>query len=179
MRFNGYLHPLNSNNMYPQRFNFNKKNAGTFVIDLKQNKTTIFKNSNKKSVQKNIERAQERGVKIKEFSSKSDLETYHELVNQFRKERNLTSYSLEDVVIAYDKLKIVGQRGFLAWYEDIPVGGIVISSFNKYINEWGIARSKIDTEQKLYSQELLRWSIIEWGLKNNCKYYDLSGDRFI
>jgi lipid II:glycine glycyltransferase (peptidoglycan interpeptide bridge formation enzyme) len=35
--------------------------------------------------------------------------------------------------------------------------------------------SDLIMEKKLYAQELLRWSIIEWGLEHKCKYYDLSG----
>ncbi|RZD45866.1 MAG: hypothetical protein CXT78_04800 [Thaumarchaeota archaeon] len=27
----------------------------------------------------------------------------------------------------------------------------------------------------MYSQDLLKWSIIKWGINNNMKYYNLSG----
>ena len=33
----------------------------------------------------------------------------------------------------------------------------------------GISKSLV------YSLELLRWKIKEWGIENKCKYYDLSG----
>ncbi len=49
------------------------------------------------------------------------------------------------------------------------------SSYNGYINEFGIARTKKDSEGKLYSQDLLKWHIIKWGKNNNLKYYDLTG----
>ena len=51
----------------------------------------------------------------------------------------------------------------------------MFSFFNKYINEWGVARSHIDTDQKLYSQDLINWKIIEWGIDNNMNWYDLTG----
>jgi len=35
--------------------------------------------------------------------------------------------------------------------------------------------SDLIMEKKLYSLDLLRWEIIEWGIKNNKNYYDLSG----
>jgi len=38
-----------------------------------------------------------------------------------------------------------------------------------------VARSKIDFEEKLYAQDLIKWKIIEWGVKNKMKYYNLVG----
>src|SRR3989304_3754503 len=135
----------------------------------------IIQNSDKHSVQKNIERAKQRGVRVSEVKNTQDLVTYYELLNEFRHANNLTLYSYEDVVEGFQFVKNIGQMGFLAWYNEIPIGGIFISSFNKYINEWGIARTLLDSEKKLYSLDLLRWEIIEWGIKNNMNYYDLSG----
>lgn len=175
VEFQGTSHPLNIDFNFSQKFNFQKRDAGTFLIDLNQSADDIINKTDKKSVKKNIERAQERKVTITEISSKEDLIRYHELLNRHRLEGGLSSYSLEDVIEGYEKLKPVGQTGFLAWHDKIPIGGILLSSFNNYINEWGIARSKTDTEKKLYSLDLLRWKIIEWGVRNKCRYYDLSG----
>lgn len=175
----GSSHPLNPHFDFPQKFNFKKTEAGTFIIDLKESLDVIFQKTDKHSVQKNIKRSKERGVRITQISSKEDLIIYHKLLNDHRLANGLTSYSIEDVIMGYDIVKPVGQIGFLAWLNDTPVGGIFISSFNQYINEWGISRSKIDTEKKLYSLDLLRWEIIEWGVKNNCKYYDLTGVKVV
>jgi len=175
VQFSGYFHPLNSEYEFPQRFNFKRKTAGTFIINLKQNIEQIFKNTDKQSVQKNIKRSQERGVQITEITSKENLIEYYNILNKFRKENNLQPYSYEDVVDGYDFVKPVGQKGFLAWFNKEAIGGIFISSFNGNINEWGIAGSKLDREKKLYSLDFLRWKIIEWGVEKNYNYYDLSG----
>ena len=174
-KFCGSVHPLNNSCFFPESFNFLSKNLGTFLIDLKLGKEKIFKNSDKHSVQKNIERSRKRGVKITKVDNKKDLVTYYELLHEFRKANHLQPYSYEDVVKGYDFLKNVGQIGFLAWYDEIPIGGIFVSTFNGYINEWGIARSSLDSEKNLYSIDLLRWTIIEWGIENKKNYYDLSG----
>jgi len=50
-----------------------------------------------------------------------------------------------------------------------------MSAYNSYITEQGITRSEIDIKKNLYSQDLLRWTIIKWGKKNNFRYYDLAG----
>lgn len=174
-KFVGSVHPLNSDFNFAKKFNFQRQNSGTFLIDLSQNLNEILDATDKKSVKKNIERSEERGVRITEISSKKDLAIYYELLNTHRQYNQLDSYTMDDVVEGHQILSSVGQKGFLAWLDDIPIGGIFFSSFNRYINEWGIARSKMDTEKKLYSLDLLRWKIIEWGKKNNCSYYDLSG----
>ena len=49
-----------------------------------------------------------------------------------------------------------------------------ISFFNSYLNEWGVGRSILDYDEKLYSQDLLKWEIICWGKKNNFSYFDLT-----
>lgn len=174
-KFEGTIHPLDNKFTFPQKYDFQKKDASTFIIDLNHNLNDIFKNSDKKSVQKNIERSQERGVSISEITTNDDIKIYHDILNQYRKSNNLNTYTMEETMAVFSLVKSVGYAGFLAWYDKIPVGGIFISTFNGYINEWGIARSELDTEKKLYSQDLLRWKIIEWGKEHGCRFYDLSG----
>ena len=72
-------------------------------------------------------------------------------------------------------LSPIGYSGFLARKDRICLGGMFFSFFNKYMNEWGVARSKLDYEEKLYSQDLIKWKIIEWGIKNKMNWYDFSG----
>jgi len=175
MKFYGSPHPLNANFSFAKKFGFNAKENGTFIINLQDNLEQIFKNTDKKSVQKNIKRSQERGVKITQINSRDDLLVYYDILKKFREENNLAPYYYEDVVEGFEFVKKVGQKGFLAWKNDSAVGGLFISTFNGYINEWGIARTQKDYEEKLYSLESLRWKIIEWGVENKCKYYDLSG----
>lgn len=174
-KFRGSTHPLNADFNFVERFHFQKEDNGTFIIDLKQNLQDLLDNADKKSVKKNIKRSQERVVIVTEIQCKKDLLTYHELLNQHRMENKLIPYSAGDIIDEYRLLEPLGQKGFLAWYNEIPIGGIFLSSFNKYINEWGIARSRVDTEKKLYSLDLLRWKIIEYGKKIDAHYYDLSG----
>ena len=166
-RFSGSPHPLNGNLSFPHKSNFNTKKNGTFIINLQKSLEEIFKQTDKNSVQKNIKRSQERGVTITQINSDDDLLVYYNILKKFRKENNLTPYSYEDVVDGFAFVKKIGQTGFLAWQKDLPVGGIFISTFNGYINEWGVARTQKDYTEKLYSLDYLRWKIIEWGVKIN------------
>ena len=63
----------------------------------------------------------------------------------------------------------------MAKKDEKPVGGLFFSYFNKYIIEGGLARSPIDYKEKLYSQDLIKWKIIEWGVKNKMNWFDLAG----
>jgi hypothetical protein len=174
-RFRGSAHPLNENIEFSKKFDFHKQEEGTFIIDLKQDLQVILDNTDKKSVRKNIDRAEERGVIVTQIESLDDISTYYQILSQHRIANELVPYSFEDVAEGFKLMKSVGHTGFLAWSDKTPIGGITISSFGGYINELGIARSNLDAEKKLYSLDLLRWKIIEWGKQNNCLFYDLSG----
>jgi len=178
VKFNGSSNPLQSEYFFPSKFNFIKEQKSTFIIDLEESLEKILKKTNKSSVQKNIKRSKERGVTITEIDSKQDLMIYYQLQKDYRIQNKLTPYLKADITEGFSFLQPLGYGGFLAWYHKNPIGAISFSFFNGYINESGIARSSIDTEKKLYSQDLLRWKIIEWGVKNNCKYYDFSGVKY-
>ena len=173
--FKGNNPPLLTESSFDKKFNFKQNEEGTFVISLDQDLNEILQKTDKKSVQKNIKRSEERGVKITQVESKKDLISYYELLKQFRTQNKFETYSLSNVIDGYHLLKDIGQIGFLAWYNGDLIGGVFISTFNRFINEWGIVSSNFDRENKLYSVDYLRWKIIEWGKQHDCKYYDLSG----
>lgn len=171
-RIDGTTHPFFSGEINVT--GIKKEKWTTFIIDLKQPKDLIWEKLDKKSARKNVERSEERGVQIKEINNKN-LPEYHELLNSFRIASGNPPYEYDDTFVLWDLLKEVGFKGFLASKDGVNMGGITFSYFNGYVNEWGIARSSLDTSEKLYSQDLLKWKIMEWGIQNNQKFYDLSG----
>ncbi|HXV66510.1 MAG TPA: hypothetical protein VD731_04730 [Nitrosopumilaceae archaeon] len=171
-KIDGSLHPFFKGNL--DNFNIKKIKWSTYIIDLQNNKNNIIQNFDKKSVRNNIKRSQERGVEIKEIDNDSIYE-YSKLLNEYRLSINTSTYSETQVLELWRILTPVGFRGFIARKDDTNIAAITFSTFNGYINEWGIARSEKDTKEKLYAQDLLKWKIIEWGIENNQKYYDFSG----
>ena len=169
-RIHGITHPLSNIN----QLEFQEKKWGTYLIDLSKNKKDIFLNIEKKSGQKNIERSQERGVVVKEMDDKSLLE-YIEIYNSTKIDSGGTGVDVEIMKRMWTILKPIGFSGFVAKKDGNCIGGMLFSFFNGYINEWGVARTLEDYSQKLYFQDLIKWKIIEWGIKNKMKYYDLSG----
>jgi len=153
---------------------FKKSLWGTFLIDLSKTKDEIYANLDKKNCRKNIERSIERGITIAEITD-SSFKHYYRILNQYRKTIERLEVSFEESFDFWKLLKSSGFSGFIAKKDGNVIGGITFSFFNKYLNEWGVARTKQDTEKKLYAQDFLKWKIIEWGLDNNMKWFDLSG----
>lgn len=169
----GSEHPLLPNSFQYFNSSYQTEKWGTFLIDLKTSSDLLFKKFDKHSARKNIERSQKRGVIIEEINEKNLFE-YYELLKETKNQVNW-DVSFDEILFLWKKLKPIGFTGFLAKHNKISVGGILISYFNNYINEWGVGRSKFDFTEKLYSQDLLKWHIINWGIKNNHNFYDLTG----
>jgi len=169
----GTENPFHNNFNFQWEKSFNTEKWATFLIDLTKPKDNIWNEMNKHSVRKNIQRSQTRGVEVHEMQS-SDLPYYFEMLKETkRKIGSETTY--KELRNLWDIFSPIGMTGFLAYKAKQVVGGIIISSFNGYINEWGVARSKLDTAKKLYSQDYIKWKIIEWGIEKGCKYFDLTG----
>ncbi len=172
--FDGFFNPI-SGLRFKDDFGFKEESYGTFIINLKDNLNEILQKSNKHSVQKNIIRSEKRGVTVKQIKTEKDVLSHYKLLKEHRLNNHLIPPSKNGTLEMYKIGKNVGVTGFLAINEDEPVGSITVVSFNGHIVEQGIARSKKDAENNLYSQDLLRLNIIKWGKENNCVDYDLAG----
>ncbi|CUR50989.1 Putative acyl-CoA N-acyltransferase [Nitrosotalea devaniterrae] len=166
----GTTHPL-SNLEYTY---FNKTLWSTFLIDLTKSKEELYGGMSKHNARKNIERSIERNVIVEEITDKT-LDEYSSLLDKHRSSMNLSSGNAQEFHDMWKFLHNAGFSGFLARKDGISIGGLLFSFFNNYINEWGVARSQQDTEEKLYAQDLIKWKIIEWGIDHKMKWYDLSG----
>lgn len=145
----------------------------TFLIDLNEDKEMIWEKMDKHSVRKNIERSQKRGVTVKEMT-KDDLGTYFEILSQTKDEIGV-KLDFSIVENSWEILRPIGFTGFMTFKDEKPLGAISVSSFNGFINEFRLARTELDFKEKLYSHDLLKWKIIEWGIQNHFKFYDLTG----
>jgi len=171
---NGWTHPLLPIEQSFLQNNFNTKKWGTFMIDLSNSKEQLYQNIQKHSGRKNIERSRKRGVKIEEITE-TNLEDYFILRSDFREELGIGKANFEGFFKKWKKYRSLGYSGFLAKKDEIPIGGLIFSFVDGHIIESGVARSKLDTKENLYSQDLIKWSIIEWGVENNMKWYNLTG----
>lgn len=170
----GWTHPMANTNPTNLSKPFIIRPWGTFVIDLSKSKDQIYSNIAKHSGRKNIERSIKRGVKIEEINESTLLE-YYDLISVTKNESSRVASDFKFLERRWKMFKPLGFSGFLARYNDKPIGGLLFTYMNGYIIEIGVARSQFDTKNHLYSQDLLKWNLIKWGLENNMKYYDLTG----
>ncbi len=146
----------------------------TFIIDLKKKKDKIFEKIDKHSGRKNIARSLKRGVKIEEINE-NNMKEYAELVNKKLMLLKSKPVSLKKNLAYWKAMKPLGYNGFIAKKDGEPISSIFFYSFNNYLIESGIAISEKDKEEKLYTQDLLKWRIIEWGIDHKMSWFDLAG----
>lgn len=171
---NGWTHPLSFIEKSFLQNHFNTKSWGTFMIDLSNSKEQLYQNIEKHSGRKNIERSKKRGVKI-EAITENNLEDYFNLRSDYREELKMGKANFENFYKKWKKYGALGYSGFLAKKDNVATGGLIFSFVDGHIIESGVARSKLDTKENLYSQDLIKWNIIEWGVKNKMKWYNLTG----
>lgn len=169
-KVNGWTNPFLQDDPSLLNTNFQIKKWATSFIDLTKTKDELYKNIHKHSCKKNIERSKERGVVVKELSEK-DLVEYNKFTGEIKKEQ----IDYQKLLDWWKLLKPLGYSGFMAKWNDKPVGGIMFSFFNRNIIEGGVLRSTEDYKNNLYSQDLIKWKIIEWGVKNKMRFYNLAG----
>jgi len=170
----GWTHPLHPGNPMVLQKYFQIKKWGTLIIDLQKPKDELYQNIEKHSGRKNIERAIKRGVTIEKLTEET-LTEYYNLINEMKAESAREKSDFKYMLYRWKIFKPLGYSGFLARKEGKPIGGLIFSYMNGHIIEIGVARSKEDTKNHLYSQDLIKWKIIEWGINNGMKYYDLTG----
>ena len=172
---NAWSHPIYSGEPKVMDKKFQVIDWGTYLIDLTKSTDELYQNIDKNSGRKNIERSEKRGVEIEQMTENT-LDDYFNLVLKSR------NFSVDDdeherkvLHMRWNIFKPLGFSGFLAKKSDVLVGGIIFSHVNGHIIEAGVARSLEDTKNNLYSQDLIKWKIIEWGSKNNMKFFNLAG----
>ena len=171
-RVKGVGHPLLQNDISFLKSKIEINVWITFLIQLTNSTEILYQNIEKHSGRKNIERSIKRGVEIEEITY-SSLSDYVDLLNDGKDEKQKTS--LKDMQLTWNTLKPFGYSGMLAKKNDIPLSGLMFSFLQGHIIEAGVARSKEDQKNNFYSQDLIKWKIIEWGVKNKMRYYNLAG----
>jgi hypothetical protein len=170
----GWQHPFCTEGILKMGENFHVKKWSTFIIDLNKTKEEIYNGISKHSGRKNIERSIERGVVTEEITEKN-LHEYAELYHSTRENILEKQKDIESIFKWWKKWKPLGYGGYIAKKDNVLLSGMLFSSFNNHIIEGSVARSDIDRKKKLYSQDLIKWKIIEWGIKNEMNYYNLAG----
>jgi len=169
----GSQHPLSVYNVSYLK-HLKTKQWGTFLINLNQPKKEIYEKIDKHSGRKNIERAMKRGVIIEEITE-NNLQDYVNLFNISNESMGREKTTIENMLKWWKLFTPLGYSGFLAKKDDKILSGMFFSYLGKFIIEGGIIRSDEDKKNNLYSQDLIKWKIIEWGIDNKMNFYNLAG----
>ncbi len=170
----GSIHPLDMQESVLDQMSFRKQQWGTFLIDLREDKEKLWSMVDRKSARAMVNKAKEKGVTVNVVTEK-DLKEFYDLFIESRTMSNVPlNFYYEDIYEWYI-LKEAGVIGLLARKDGIPLAASFISTFNNYILESAVCRSRYDAQKQLYGSDLIKWYIIEWGHEHKCDYYDLAG----
>ena len=170
----GWQHPFLTDGISVLKNDFSLIKWSTFIIDLTKSKKELFANIDKDSGKKNIRRAEKRGIVVEEINE-DNLHEYFSLLNESKKNKGGLSSDYDYFLQLWKLYRPFGRGGFLARKDSKPISALSFSSFCGHIIEGGVARSETDKSNVYYSQDLIKWKIIEWGLENNMKWYNLAG----
>ena len=173
-KVSGSEHPLSINNLSTLKKNFKIIPWSSYLIDLSKPKDELFENIEKHSGRKNIERSRKRNVRIEQMNDET-FGTYIDLLNKERSQSNIELADKSQMYHWWNSFKKIGLTGFIAKHDEQMLGGMLFSFFNNYIIEGLVVRTSEDYVNKFYSQDLIKWSIIEWGIEKKMKFYDLAG----
>lgn len=169
-------HPLDDKLTFFSDAGFEAEERATFVVDLGQDVEELWRGMDKKSGRKNVERARKRGVRVEVIEREDEFKEYFRILVETRERSRVKVYEYQDSFALWDILgSNDAMKGFVAKKNGRVVAGILISTFNGYLNEWGAAHSSYSIENRLYANDLLRWHIIEWGHDEGYRCYDLTG----
>jgi len=172
-KVSGSQHPLSTYDISYLK-HLKTKQWGTFLINLNKPKKEIYEKIDKHSGRKNIERAMKRGVIIEEITE-NNLQDYVNLFNISSESMGREKITIENMTNWWRLLTPLGYSGFLAKNDNKVLSGMFFSYLGKFIIEGGIIRSDEDKKNNLYSQDLIKWKIIEWGIENKMNFYNLAG----
>ena len=170
----GWQHPLIIEGFSSLQNKFRLKKWGTFLIDLSKSKEELFNNIDRSSGRKNINKAIKNNIQIEPIDE-NNLFQYFELLNLSKNNLGGLKNNFEYFVETWKSMEKFGRKGFLAKKDDLLLSGINFSSISGHIIENGVARSVEDQNNSFYTQDLLRCKIIEWGVDNQMKWYNLAG----
>jgi len=152
------------------------REAGTFLVSLRESIGEIWLRLDKHSARKNVERAEERGVTVELVKNDREFCEYFAVLNEGKARSGLKPVSYAEL---HGCWSFFHERGvmecFLARKDGVPLAGIMISMFNGCLHEWGAGHSTVSIENKLYANDLLKWHVFCWGKERGASVYDLSG----
>lgn len=146
----------------------------TYRIALKQDLTKLWSNLEQRC-RTSIRKALKNGVEIVEATGKGFMDVYYEMVKDTYGRSNRPpprspqDYStVWDILRPYERIKVL-----LARYENRVIAGLISLPFSDSVYGWDSAA--FQAHLSLNANNLLHWTLIEWGASQGLREYDMMG----
>jgi len=146
----------------------------TYVLSLNKPTQELWA-SLKSECRTAIRKARKCNVEIVEATDKSFLDVYYEMVKDtYRKSNRLPPFSKQDYATVWDILKPRERiKVLLAKHQEQVIAGAIFLHFHDKVYYWdGVA---FQTYYSLRPNNLIHWTLIEWGVRNALTQYDMLG----
>lgn len=180
LRSGGYDHvALKNENGLPsdivKKYSLNENRYWvTTTVDLSQGTEAIWKKL-KNNAQGPVKQARNEGVTIHRGESVDDMEKFHRIFIQNRRELGIPSFSKD---FFFKLWKIICLEGigalFLAKRKKIPIAGILLLLHKDKVID-GYAAS-LPEHRQMRPNDLLIWNSIEWAAGEGYKTFDFGAD---
>jgi hypothetical protein len=147
----------------------------TYMIDLRKGRNFIWEGL-KKELRKNIAQAEKMGINIEE-GSKNELSDIHTSLTQRFEEQGLESnLSIDYLKDIYNAFYPINLKIFIIKYNGEFIGGQIAICDQDKVSLWV---GSMKTPFRGIPTDLLHWKIIEWGLQNGFKFFEImdAGDN--
>ncbi len=142
----------------------------TILIDLRGNELDLLGDMKQKT-RYNIRLAQKKGIIIQESN---DLETFYKLIQSTSDRDGFGIHSFEYYSTVYENfIKKQQVALLLAYYDDIPLAGIMVFRFGN--RAWYFYGASNNRERNRMPTYLLQFEAMKWAKKYGCIEYDLWG----
>ena len=142
-------------------------------LDLARNEDEIFA-AFRKVARYEVRRAERAGVHATKASSEEEARKFLDLYLRLAKRKAFAADSPEFVRVILKWLQAEAERGvlFLAWHEDVPIGGaVVVRAGRRCWYVWGAS----EEHRNFSAGHLLQWQAIRWAKSQGCAEYDFGG----
>ncbi|HVN67531.1 MAG TPA: peptidoglycan bridge formation glycyltransferase FemA/FemB family protein [Candidatus Sulfotelmatobacter sp.] len=145
----------------------------TFILNLERGLEDILKSFEEKT-RYNIRLAEKKGVTIREDASEKGIGTFYDLYKKTAARDNFLVHPLN----YYRKIReVLFPAGlgtvFIAYYEDQPIGAVVIFTFGR--TAYYLYGASASEQRNVMPNHLLHWEVIKWAKDRGIKEYDLWG----
>ncbi len=146
----------------------------TIVVSLEQTLEQLWANA-KGVCRTAVRRARKSDVEIVEAKDKSFLHVYYDMaVDTYAKSNRPPPHSREDYGAVWDILRPYGRlKVLLAQHEGRVIAGAIFLRFHDRLYYWDGAAYR--AYYRLRPNNLLHWTLIEWGASNGLREYDMLG----